>query len=648
MVQIINAETAGKTEINATILTYGIGGENGSAIEIVNNSNTEGTDINSTISARIGDIIVSNTTDKLLVEGMMSNTENGNIKLTNSGALLEITGKVSAEKGNIDIINDSVSDDAGIKIDTTALVSGKNGTVNVLNTGAEGITLEGYIKGNNSDVNITNKNSDITIGEYTSDNDKYIDVTGGNVVITQTDGYILNGIVDESNSIHTYHDLANPNHSYKTLISTTNDLVMNVTDGDIGVYSNQNIAPGCTVDATTRDYTESVNVNVGGRVVAKALNDTLRSTRLINIRAKESGLNLKEVKSDGDVVITAADWKQPDVNPAPEDEGYFKGYSILSSADGTPAISGQNISVISSDNIGNENKKLTYYQDSLANPNSSVSFEAENDISISGEASKTLTIRQIISKRGTIDFDADTDADIGEITSGKGLKITQKAQNLTIRNIGTRTSGEDSERFNDILYHHDGIAYGGGEGGAGSIVPEYLIIKVLDAKDTPERAESNLIIYSAYVKGNNGENAHYYPDGTRLADVTLMADNIYANSYKAVNSKVHTKDNPRGVNLNGRTYSNEDIDSTDTNIYEAKGINAYGEGEALSFDILGVDADTVHELVPAAQRDYYIVETSKTKVPKPFINKNDRTKFYGYDFVADNVYLSVNDYSETD
>ena len=46
----------------------------------------------------------------------------------------------------------------------------------------------------------------------------------------------------------------------------------------------------------------------------------------------------------------------------------------------------------------------------------------------------------------------ESDAVIKEITAGKGLRLTQKAQNLTIYNLGTSYSsaGQTGEKFDDV------------------------------------------------------------------------------------------------------------------------------------------------------------------------------------------------------
>ncbi len=616
----------------------------------ISNSGSEGISVEGTITDKSGNMNIENTSGGINVVGTGKIVDDkGDIKISNTGSDgITVSGSVVDKDGDMNIENTS----GGINVALSGYILDNNGDMTVSNTGLDGISVKGYIRGKDADVNITNRDSNILIGEYNSYNDNYIDVTGGNINIIQTNGNILNGIVDSQSSNHSNHDLGNVNHAYKTLISTTDNLTIEVKDGDIGTTNNDK--PGFSIDAQTRDFTESININVAGNVVAKATNNDKTDARLINIRAKDSDLNVKDITSDGNVILTAADWKQADVRPTPKEEEYFIGYSVYNKASAdTAAVTGQNISVISSDKIGTEDKKFVYKQDTAINPQSSVSFEAENDINITGRSnsSEKTKIYQLISKRGNIGLDLESDAVIREITAGKGLSITQKAQNLTIMDLGMPGSSVkgNTQPFNDMLNPHDDLVFGENpEDPSKSVVPNYVVIKVLDAMENSGRADSNLKIYSAYVKGNHGENTQYYPDGARLADVTLMADNIYANSSKAPDSNVSTKKNPNGYKQTDKTYTDEDFGGDSTKVYKAKGINAYGEGEPISLDILGVDKDIVNEVVSNPRRTKYITQKSKTNIPDEFKNKDDRTKFYGYDFKADNVVISVNDYVDTD
>ena len=621
-----------------------------------------------------GNIIAENKGGKFTIAGLMQHLGIGNITAKNSGndALnIATTGNVIAANGNIDIQNSNagglnvegnVADTKGkttitntsadgIKVATTGKINNNDGNIEISNTGANGINIEGSVKADKQNIVITNKDSNITIGEYTSDNDNYINAVIGNVVVNQTNGDILNGITDTDTSAkHQNHDLGNANHSYKTLIASGNDLIINAIDGNIGSTTNAN--PGVSIDASTRDYTESLNINVGGTVTARATNENNSDKRLVNIRAKDSDLNLKDVTSEGNVILTAADWKQADTRPTPDDEEYFKGYSVLSANTGNDvSVTGQNISIIASDQLGNEEHKLVYMQDTLNAPDSMVSFETENDLYMTGKSNSAneTKIYQIISKHGSIDLDFESDAAIKEITANKGLNITQKAQNLTIYDLGMPVSAEGaSTPFEDMLNPHDDLVYGiDPVTPSNSVIPNYINIRALDAMENAGRSESNLRIYNATVAGNHGENTQYYENGTRLADVTLMADNIYANSYKAPDSTVSTKANPNGYKQTGRTYTDEAFGGDGSVVYEAHGINAYGEGEALSLDILGVDKDVVDSLITNPNRNHYDTQKSVSTTPSKFHNINDEIAYFGTDYKAKNVAISVNDYSDT-
>ena len=585
--------------------------------------------------------IISQGSSGAVIGGIIENTVTGDvgtgkINITNYTDTLELNGTIRTNNGDI-IISNMGSEKLDIK--TTAMINAQKSNIKISNTGADGIDVQGIIKADKGNIEITNKNSDLRIGEYASDNDNYINSVSGNTVINQTNGSILNSITDPVNHTHSNHDSGNPDQSYKTLIATGGNLILNVTDGSIGSSNNSN--PGFSINAATRDYTDSINVNVYGTLEAKAVNNTSEDKQLINLRAKESDLNIKALEADGNIMLTAADWKQDDARPTPDDDAYFAGYSILNASnDNDPIIKGQNISLIASDKIGTDTKHVIYEQDTLNAPNSSVSFEAENDLFITGKANSLnpTKVYQMISKHGNIDYDMETDADIAEITAGGGLKLIQKAQNLTIRKLGASSEGLN---FDDILYPHDDLSPSGSD-----IAPKYVIIKVLDAMDTPERADANLKIYSAYVTGNNGDNSHYYPDGSRLADYTLVADNIYANSYRAPNSNIPTKAYPEGYQQTQTTWTEADFGGSDTIVHEAEGLNVLGSGGEISIDVSGVDRDEVNTLVPHAQRNDYAMLNHDFKIISKFHNKYDRLAFYGYDFKANNVVLSINDYAD--
>ena len=585
----------------------------------------------------VGNINVKNSGNGALTVTATSNVEanEGNIDIQNSNAgALNIAGVVTNAKGLTTVTNTSVD---GIKIATTGKIHNSDGNIEISNTGAKGITVEGKILADKKNIVIDNRDSDLTIGELVSNNDDYIETAGGNITINQENGNVLNGVVDTSGAKHQNADFGNQEQSYKTLLSTNGDLIINAIDGNIGYTDNAR--PGFTIDASTRDWTDSINVNVSGVVNAQAINNNKTDNRLVNLRAKDSDLNVQNITSSGNVILTAADWKQADVRPTPDDEAYFAGYSVLNAADNNDVnISGQNISVIASNNIGKKGKKLTYLQDTTTDPQSSVSFEAENDLYVDGKANSgnEAKIYQMISKHGTIDLNLVSDAIINEISAGKELVVVQKAQNLTIMNLGMPADGTNS--FADMLNPHDDLVYGfAPTAPEKSVVPQYVNIAVLDAVDTPERSDANLKIYSAVVRGGQNESAK--------SDVTLMADNIYVNSAKSPDSSVSTKENQNGYQQIEITYSDEKFRGSRV-VYEAKGINTFGEGKALTVNVTGVDSDVVTKLVDNPQRNDYERQYPVENIPARF--KNDESNPYEYGFRAKNAVISVNDYTDTE
>ena len=503
---------------------------------------------------------------------------NGTLTVSNEGAKgMSLAGNIENKEGITNITNNNTSDTSSIMLATTGRITNGNGNIYVLNKGTKevGILVEGIISAIKQDIEIVNENSDISIGEYGSDNDFYINTKDGSIKLTQTNGNIINGIVDtDTQNKNQNHDLGNPDKAYKTLISTSDNLDINVTDGNIGsdTHALSGKESGFGINASTRDYTESINVNVGGVINAQATNN---DNALINIRAKNSDLKVDNITSDGNVMLTVVDWKQADQNPTPDEEAYFHGYSMVNAAsDKSKAnVIGRNISLISSDNVGVKDNKFTYYQ----LDGGSISAMAENDLYISGMGDND-NFWQLITKRGNMGLEFSGDAIIREITAGKHLEIVSKGANLTIYDLGKITNMAPND---DILFPHDQI-------GITSVSPETIDIRVLDINpDTrvnPDDANSTLNIYNAYVKGQS--------NGT--PDVTLRADNIIAHAYDAASSVVSNVARPTGFDAtDGRTYANDYTDPDAVKDLKATGFNTVGEGEKLVFDIQGVSPDDV-------------------------------------------------------
>ena len=581
----------------------------------VTNNGTAGTTIAGTVNNKKGDSKVENTAGMLTVSdtGLLKNN-NGKLEILNSGDGILVQGDVLNVLGQTDITNTN----GGITVASTGSVINNNGNLNIKNTAAGGITIAGITKTDKQDINITNSDANITIGDASTDNN--INAVNGNVKINQTNGDILNGGVD------------------KTLIAAGKDLDINLTGGSVGQRAESD-KPAYSIDADTRDYTKSINVNVKGKIdIEASAKAGVEDSGLVNLRAKKSDLNIDKIKTDGDIVLTAADWKQPDEeNPDPNNEPYYRGYSIKNaSTDSKQAnLEGKNISVISSNEIGEDGKALTYKQRTDLDSDAKVGFEAENDIYLDGSSFGDKTnIAHLISKRGSIDFALGSDAEIAEITSNDHLHILSKSKNLTIYNLGKISGG--SEDFNDLLYPHDKIKLGGDNN---EVVPQTVAIEVLDALGG-DNANSTLRIYNAYVRGANNGKGEFEVVGDNIfqkPDVTLMADNIYAHSYDAMESPIYTEHHNDGFDPKADTVY---VDPLTGKTSYASGFNTFGDGEKLAFDITGVSKDAVADANNGdSSTRSYIEQELKTTIE---VFQNEFTLQTGTDYRAKDVTLSLN------
>ena len=589
-------------------------GEEGIKLSANSKTKTTGADSNLSINNANGGITIAEDAEVTNI----SETAKDNLTITNSGnEKISILGKIFNKKGDTTV--SSTGSDSGIELGTTGLISSGAGVISLTNTGSQGVDIEGKVSTEKGDILVVNKDSDLVIGEYDSDNDNYISAIG-NVIITQTNGSIINGVTDTGSvGNNQNHDLGNIDKAYKTLVRSTENLEINVESGNIGQDTNalNGKESGFGTDASTRDYTESINVNVGGFVTANATNN---NNALINLRAKDSDMRINMINSDGNIILTVADWKQADQRPVPTDEAYYHGYSVLNNAINANVsnLVGRNISIISSDNIGTSSNAITYTQLT----DGSISVLAENDINISdnGEFNK---IEEMISKRGDITLNLDGDSEISEITSGKKLIIKSTAKNLTIYDLG-KISGKNGNGI-DLLYPHDDITLTGSNG----LVPEQIEIYVLDTNQSdPNLAGSTLNIYSAYLKGaDNGS-----------PDVKLRADNIIAHAYEAPSSYIYTNQNPTGFDAkDGRIY---EVDGTQK---LAAGFNTVGVGKSMTFDIQGVSPeDVINAGKNQNSRNYH--SQNPVDTISEFTNNN---AFEDTVYKVHNVSLSLNSSSES-
>ena len=566
------------------------------------------TSINNTAGGvNIGTVITTANGKTTVNKGTIKNN-NGSMSVTNSGDDgVRVAGDVYNENGALTLDNQNTS--AGIIIESTGLVhNDKGGNILVNNIGTGNTIVQGIVTALQNEIDIINANSDVIIGDNTG-NDNYINAVNNNVNITVNNGNLLNSGVD------------------KTLIKSGKDLNISVKDGDIGMTDNaiDGKKPGFSINASTRDKTESININVAGVITASAENETQTGDRLINLTAKDSDMKINQVKADGNVMLTAAEWDTEDRNPTPgeyDEEDYFTGYSIINAAkDKTqPNVIGKNISLISSNNIGSADNYFTYQQTGTAEDY--FSAEAENDLYVQGMGDKT-NIWQLITKRGNMGLVFDGNTTIRELTAGKDIQIVNKGENLTIYDLGRLPHMLNPE--DDLLYPHDRIELS-------SVVPETINIAVLDAKGGDD-AYSTLNIYNAFVRGTDDDKA----------DVVLAADRIIAHASEAPDSVVSNVARPGGFDASeGRDYYDDPSDTT-SEILQATGFNTSGAGSQLTFDITGVSPEIVAAVnEEVSGRDYNAQDVIQTI----HIFNND----YGFTetvYKANDVTLSLNSASSS-
>ena len=591
--------------VTGTVKNTGIGGlalKNNATAGAISLDGAKVTNSNGRLS------IHNNGMDKIELVGTTEVQNNGGTLLISNAGVNGIDIKdvstVSNSGGReISITNRSDAGTSGILFDRGTKVINHNGTVVVQNVGKrqKGIEVKGVITAQD-DVDITNQDSDIVIGDSTSTNGNNAQNTGyiaagSDVIINQQRGNILNGIYqnDEFGN-HSNYDIGQSDNTYQTLISSGGNLSIDVKDGDIGHTDNSR--PGFSIDAKTRNYTDSINVNVSGNITASAKNESKTNDRLINLRSRFSDMKLNNIEADGNVILTAADWRQADQTiPNKLDGAYYNGYSILNStgSDIAPNVEAKNISLISSKNI---NLNLKQNNPVILNPTASnwVSFEAENNVNINDVGTDSMNIWQAIAKRGNMSLVlGGDDVLIRAITSGDNLHIVNKGKKLTIYDLGIIPDVVGN--FKDMLYPHDKLSLTGSD----RVVPKSIQLEVLDMRGGNSSA-SVLNIYNAYLKGRDLDDQTPsdmngilpFVTGLLASDVTIKADNLIAHSANAPSSVVSTSTNPNGFNNvnSDRFYYDDPILGTGS-LNAASGFNSYAAGDAISFDLRGVSPELV-------------------------------------------------------
>ena len=530
---------------------------------------TAGMNINGTVT-NIGNANVLNKAGALNVKGSFTNT--GDAVFTNDGTNLVVNGTVTNNKGTLKMtnnngafnVNGTVRNNGTTTNLTNAGADGlnvagtvySNGDLTMTNTGAKGINLAstGRVKGNNNiyinnnskggvnvkglvngqkDVNITSENGNVVIGDNT-ENDNYI-TAGDNININVNNGSILN----EGSAT-----------KVKTLLKANKNLNMYVTDGTIGTEVQQDGAiSGSTgigpKNQGSRDFSKSINANIGGNVTAKTTkNATTANNLVINYAAIDSDMNINSIKADGRVILTVDDSSHANGGAASGTR-----YNMLDAnkTKGNVNVEGTGISLISNGSIGTKDNKVTFVQtdaannkmDALANENI---YLRENSFDAYGRDNETKlnTVSTMIAREGDLDVEFAGDTTIDNITAEGDMKIVTRGQKMHIKNLGhikdSAVTPEDYFGPRDYgLRDNPNLPNGGYTGEyENEALPNNVVVKALDINHNIRKTEKTLDGgYEAWA------NSTVRIDNAVLdkGKLDITADEIYANGIHATFNK---------------------------------------------------------------------------------------------------------------
>ena len=530
---------------------------------------TAGMNINGTVT-NIGNANVLNKAGALNVGGSFTNT--GDAVFTNDGTNLVVNGTVTNNKGTLKMtnnngafnVNGTVRNNGTTTNLTNAGADGlnvagtvySNGDLTMTNTGAKGINLAstGRVKGDNNiyinnnskggvnvkglvngqkDVNITSENGNVVIGDNT-ENDNYI-TAGDNININVNNGSILN----EGSAT-----------KVKTLLKANKNLNMYVTDGTIGTEVQQDGAiSGSTgigpQNQGSRDFSKSINANIGGNVTAKTTkNATTANNLVINYAAIDSDMNINSIKADGRVILTVDDSSHANGGAASGTK-----YNMLNAnkTKGNVNVEGTGISLISNGSIGTKDNKVTFVQtdaannkmDALANENI---YLRENSFDAYGRNKETKlnTVSTMIAREGDLDVEFAGDTAIDNITAEGDMKIVTRGQKMHIKNLGhikdSAVTPEDYFGPRDYgLRDNPNLPNGGYTGEyENEALPNNVVVKALDINHNIRQTEETLEGgYEAWA------NSTVRIDNAVLdkGKLDITADEIYANGIHATFNK---------------------------------------------------------------------------------------------------------------
>ena len=530
---------------------------------------TAGMNINGTVT-NIGNANVLNKAGALNVKGSFTNT--GDAVFTNDGTNLVVNGTVTNNKGTLKMTNNNGAFNVNGTVrnngTTTNLTNAgsdglnvagtvySNGDLTMTNTGAKGINLAstGRVNGDNNiyinnnskggvnvkglvngqkDVNITSENGNVVIGDNT-ENDNYI-TAGDNININVNNGSILN----EGSAT-----------KVKTLLKANKNLNMYVTDGTIGTEVQQDGAiSGSTgigpKNQGSRDFSKSINANIGGNVTAKTTkNSTTANNLVINYAAIDSDMNIDSIKADGRVILTVDDSSHANGGAASGTR-----YNMLDAnkTKGNVNVEGTGISLISNGSIGTKDNKVTFVQtdsannkmDALANENI---YLRENSFDAYGRDNETKlnTVSTMIAREGDLDVEFAGDTTIDNITAEGDMKIVTRGQKMHIKNLGhikdSAVTPEDYFGPRDYgLRDNPNLPNGGYTGEyENEALPNNVVVKALDINHNIRKTEKTLDGgYEAWA------NSTVKIDNAVLdkGKLDITADEIYANGIHATFNK---------------------------------------------------------------------------------------------------------------
>ena len=496
-----------------------------------------------------GDAVFTNDGTNLVVNGTVTNNK-GTLKMTNNNGAFNVNGTVRNNGTTTNLTNAGAD---GLNVTGTVY---SNGDLTMTNTGAKGINLAstGRVKGNNNiyinnnskggvnvkglvngqkDVNITSENGNVVIGDNT-ENDNYI-TAGDNININVNNGSILN----EGSAT-----------KVKTLLKANKNLNMYVTDGTIGTEVQQDGAiSGSTgigpKNQGSRDFSKSINANIGGNVTAKTTkNATTANNLVINYAAIDSDMNIDSIKADGRVILTVDDSSHANGGAASGTR-----YNMLDAnkTKGNVNVEGTGISLISNGSIGTKDNKLTFVQtdaannkmDALANENI---YLRENSFDAYGRDNETKlnTVSTMIAREGDLDVEFAGDTTIDNITAEGDMKIVTRGQKMHIKNLGhikdRAVTPEDYFGPRDYgLRDNPNLPNGGYTGEyENEALPNNVVVKALDINHNIRKTEKTLDGgYEAWA------NSTVRIDNAVLdkGKLDITADEIYANGIHATFNK---------------------------------------------------------------------------------------------------------------